>query len=86
MKRAPTIMRSTLGGAICGGFVGIFGGGLVGAIWGALTGDISFGLDVAVFAAAGLALAGGIYGLASWWPDEHTPPRLERNLEKGGSK
>ena len=62
MKEAKTVWRTAVGGAICGGFLGMFGGGLLGVLGGTFLGNIALGLDGAIAGGAVLAAAGAIYG------------------------
>jgi len=72
MKEARTVLRAAMGGAICGGFLGIFGGGLLGVLGGIYLRNISLGLDGAITGGAVSALCGAIYGVVF---HDH-PPRL----------
>jgi hypothetical protein len=64
MRRTRQILRMALGGAVCGGLVGIPLGAAVGLLIGLCYGHVSWGLDgalagILVLSAAGAAL--GIY-------------------------
>jgi hypothetical protein len=51
-----------LGGAVCGGFLGIPLGAALGLILGLVWGNVSWGLDGAVFGVLGLSAAGAVVG------------------------
>ena len=79
MNRVETIWRSALGGAVCGGFLGIFAGGLLGAAIGTFLGNIGLGLDGAIAGGTILVLAGAIYGATAYdRPRSFHPGRRER--------
>jgi hypothetical protein len=63
MSRVATALRMGLGGAVFGGFLGIFAGGLLGALLGGLVGDVSVGLDGGLFAGCAGFLGGGLFGV-----------------------
>lgn len=58
------LLRLALGGGICGGFLGIFGGALLGTLYGICVNDMSRGLDGALLGSAVLAVLGAFYGLS----------------------
>jgi hypothetical protein len=55
-------LRLTLGGAVCGFFVGSCSGALLGLIYGAIVGNLDHGLDGALVGGGLLGAVGGIYG------------------------
>jgi hypothetical protein len=52
----------TMGGAVCGGFLGIPLGAALGLILGLCYGQVAWGLDGAVLGVLGLAAAGAVVG------------------------
>jgi hypothetical protein len=62
MRETVMVMRVAMGGAICGGFLGIFGGGILGVVCGIFLGNVAFGLDGAIILGIVLAGAGAVYG------------------------
>ena len=84
MEKARTVDLSSLGGAICGGFIGIFLGALIGAVYGAFQGNVSLGLDGAILGGLLLTVAGGVYGTVLGLAEEVSLPRGRREREVVG--
>lgn len=63
MNRLRLTLRMSLGGAICGGYLGILAGACVGGLYGWWAGNLSFGLDGALIGGGLTALAGAVYGM-----------------------
>lgn len=63
MKRTHLALRMSLGGALCGGYLGIISGALVGAAYGWFVNNLSLGLDGAMVGGAIAAAGGAVYGL-----------------------
>jgi len=63
MKQTHLALRMSLGGALCGGYLGIIAGALVGAAYGWFVDNLSLGLDGAMVGGAIAAAAGAVYGL-----------------------
>jgi hypothetical protein len=63
MNGARAVLRMALGGAVCGSFLGIFGGGLVGALVDGCCADVSIGLDAALCGSALGGLGGMLLGM-----------------------
>lgn len=55
-------LRMTLGGIVCGSFLGMFAGGILVALAGALWGDFSLGLDGALVGGGVGCLSGALLG------------------------
>jgi hypothetical protein len=62
-----------LGGAVWGGFLGIFGGALLGTVYGLFVGDVSLGLDGAILGGSSLSFFGAALGVAWCWLDGRYP-------------
>lgn len=78
MSRVILIARMALGGAICGGFLGVLAGTAAGAVFGACRGDVSLGLDGALFGGGILALAGALYGFVLELTEDGPEPGFRR--------
>jgi hypothetical protein len=63
MSRLGVALRMSLGGAVCGGFLGIFAGGLFGAVVGLFLGNVSIGLDAALLVGCLGGLTGVLVGV-----------------------
>lgn len=63
MKRLGIALRMSLGGAICGGYLGIIAGAIGGALYGLAVGDLSHGLMGAMIGGSVAALAGAVLGM-----------------------
>ncbi len=63
-QRVRQVARMTLGGAVCGGLLGIPVGAVFGIVLGLWCGHVSWGLDGAVFGLPTLGVAGALIG--SW--------------------
>jgi hypothetical protein len=64
MRESTSIFFLALGGAVWGGFVGIFGGALVGALYGGWVGNVALGLDGAMLGGLALTVFGAVYGVS----------------------
>src|SRR5262245_12562391 len=92
MSKARKAFRLALGGAVCGGFLGIFVGGLLGVVVGWCLGNFSIGLDGALIGWCLCGLGGGIYGgvlairdiIANAATPSYRPPRPS-NVENQGA-
>jgi hypothetical protein len=62
MNRMRLALRMSLGGAVCGSFLGIFTGGLLGGLGGLLLGNMSLGLDGALLTGSAGCLSGAVWG------------------------
>jgi hypothetical protein len=62
MRKARQVARMTLGGAVCGGLLGIPLGAAVGLLIGLFCGHVSWGLDGAVLGILTLTAAGAALG------------------------
>jgi hypothetical protein len=69
MRETRPAVTLLLGGALCGGLLGIVGGALLLSAYGALVGNIALGLDGAIFGGVLLSLGGAAYGLTVWLVD-----------------
>jgi hypothetical protein len=65
MKRLSVPLRMSLGGAVCGGYLGILGGAVVGAVYGFCVHNVSLGLDGAMLGGAAAASVGAMFGMVS---------------------
>ena len=65
MKRTNLALRMSLGGAVCGGYLGILAGAFAGVIYGWFVGNLSLGLDGAMVGGAIFAAGGAIYGMVA---------------------
>jgi hypothetical protein len=63
MSGLRMILQVSLGGAVFGSFLGIFGGGLLGGLYGLLIGDLSLGIDGALLGGGVGCLGGALYGV-----------------------
>jgi hypothetical protein len=79
MSKLRTAVRMSLGGAVCGSFLGIFAGGLLGALCGSLVGDTSLGLEGALAGGCVGCLGGAICGAALAARDKSTRGGLRAN-------
>ena len=78
MSRAVLVFRMSLGGAICGGFLGILAGVACGVVYGAWRGDVSLGLDGALLGGGALAVAGALYGAVLGWAERGSSEPVSR--------
>ena len=62
MKRVNVTLRMALGGAVCGGYVGILLGAMAGVVYGLFVQNLSFGLDGAMLGGAVAACGGALLG------------------------
>jgi hypothetical protein len=62
MRKARQVARMALGGAVCGGLIGIPLGAVVGLLIGLFFGHVSWGLDGAVLGILALSAAGAGLG------------------------
>lgn len=65
MKRVGLALRMTLGGAVCGGYLGILLGAVSGALYGWYASDLSYGLMGAMVGGATVAVGGAVYGMVA---------------------
>jgi hypothetical protein len=86
MKDRNSTLLLLLGGAVFGGFTGIFLGGALGAVYGLLVGDVSLGLDGAIVVGICLVLAGALYGALVAARDPKPREPLDHAAAEEGAK